>query len=731
MSRTVNTFCRICACACGLEVTVDDDRRTVLSIEPDRANPYTWGDFCRKGKTAAEVVEHPRRITRLMRRVGDRYVEATYEEAIADIARRLNDIIDRHGPDAVGTYHGNTMGFAYSATTWFTALLDAIGTGNRFWVGSIDQNNSHVVAEALYGVGLVSLVPDIDECDCFLLVGMDPAVSKFNWVENNPRGWQRVLERQAAGADVIVVDPRRSSSARRADTHVAVLPGRDWAFLLGLVKVILDQGLERVSTAVPVTGMPMLRALVAEADLDDLAARCGVDVAVIIDVARRFAGAPRAMCVAHTGVAQNEMGTIGEWLAHVLNVITDRTDRPGGRRFERGVIDIAKIMSQFAPASVHRTRVRGWPAILGFHSLVELPEEITTPGGGQIRAMLIAFGNPVVSGPDGGALDDALAQLDLLVAVDLVQRESHRHADWIIPGTHWLERTELHPLMAACQDQPYIHPGAQAIDRPEGVMEEWEFFEALALAMGRNLFGKPGVNRFVKAMKKLARWTGRPGLAMNPTWFSAGMIAMGRRVKYKNVKNAPHGLIYGKKRYGDLAGIIAHPDKKVQLAPAVFVEHTREALRATPSVDERYPLVLTNKRIREAMNSWLNESPGLTRLTDNPLEIHPEDAERLGIADGDQVRVTSPVGSIELTAELSDRMRVGVVCCAHGFGGRLYDPAGGRAAERLGVNRNLLVDHKRFDSLSQTPAFNSTNVRVERVHPEQDPPAAGTREALR
>ncbi|WP_051341918.1 molybdopterin-containing oxidoreductase family protein [Pseudonocardia spinosispora] len=715
MSHVVTTFCRICVAGCGLEVTVDRERNKVMSIEPDRQNPYTWGDFCRKGKTAAEVVEHPRRITTPMKRVGDRYVRATYDEAITDIARRLGEVIDRHGPDAVGTYHGNPMGFSFSTTTWWTGLLDAIGTGNRYWVGSIDQNNGHVVAQALYGVELVSLVPDIDESDCFLLVGMDPAVSKFNWMENNPRGWQRVLKRQAAGADVIVVDPRRSATARNADTHVAVLPGRDWAFLLGLVKVILDRGLERLSTTLPIEGVDDLRRLVAEADLDDLAARCGVDATVISDVARRFAGAHRAMCVCHTGVSQNEMGTVGEWLSHVLNLITDRTDRPGGRRFERGVIDIPKVMSLFAPASVHRTRVRGLPAIVGFHSLSELPEEITTPGDGRIRAMMIAFGNPVVSGPDGRALDEALEQLDFLVAIDLVQRESHRHADWLIPGTHWLERAELSPLFASLQEQPYIHYGAQALAKPEGVMEEWEFFEALALKMGRNLFGRPGVNIFVKVMRKLAGWTGRPGLAMNPNWVSAGMIKAGRRVKYRDVLNAPHGLRYARKRYGDLAGIIAHPGGAVRIAPPAFLDATRAALRDPTVENTDYPFLLTGKRVREAMNSWLNESPGLTTTRANPLEMHPDDADRLGIGDGDQVRVTSPLGSIELTVELSERIRPGVVACAHGWGGGQFDPAGGGAADRIGVNRNLLVDNRRLDPLSQTPAFNSTAVRVEPV----------------
>lgn len=714
--KTVHTYCRICLAGCGVAVEVDADANKVISIDPDRENPYTWRDFCRKGKTANEVAEHPRRLTTPMRRVGDRYVAATYEEALGDIARRLNEIIDRHGPDAVGSYHGNPMGFTFAVTSFWTGLLDAIGTGNRFWVGSIDQNNSHVVAEQMYGFELVALPPDIDECDHFLLVGMDPAVSKFNWMDNNPDGWNRILAKQRDGADVVVVDPRRSSTAAKAGTHVALLPGSDWAFLLGVIKVIFEERLERLSTVVGLNGVEVLKALAATADLRDLAERCGIEPGQIQDVARRFASARTAMCLSHTGVSHNEHGTIGEWLAHALNLITNRTDQPGGRRFERGFVDMAKIMSLFAPSTKHRTRLRDLPTIVGFHALSELPDEITTPGPGQIRGLLMAFGNPVVSGPDGRAMDEALSQLDLLVAVDLVQRESHRHADWLIPGTHWLEREELNPLFANLQERPYVQYAQKAIDHPDGVKPEWEFFTDLALAMNRNLFGKPGVNRFIRASRRLAERTGRPNLAMNPEWIGRLMVAMGRRLKWKDILAHEHGWVFGEKTYGHLPEVVLTDDNRVQLAPPVFVAALREMLATPPVRSAEFPLLLTNKRVREAMNSWLNESPGLFKLRrENVVEVHPGDAQALGIGDGDLVRLSSPVGSLDCSAQLSDAMRPGVVCIPHGWGTRTFDPAGGGAPESFGVNRNLLVDARRIDRFSQTPAFNSTPVKLELV----------------
>jgi formate dehydrogenase len=313
-------------------------------------------------------------------------------------------------------------------------------------------------------------------------------------------------------------------------------------------------------------------------------------------------------------------------------------------------------------------------------------------------------------------MDEALGQLDLLVAIDLVQRESHRHADWLIPGTHWLEREELHPLFANLQELPYVQYANKAVEKPASVMDEWEFFTELALAMNRNMFGKPGVNRFIRLSRAVAARTGRPALAMNPEWIGRLMVALGRRLKWKDIVAHEHGWVFGEKTYGHLPETVLTEDKRVQVAPPIFVAETTRLLAAPPAHDPAFPMFMSNKRVRESMNSWLNESPGLFKLKrSNVLEIHPDDAGELGIEDSSTVRVSSPVGSVELVAAVTDAMRRGVVCVPHGWGGRVFDPVSGDALDAPGVNRNLLVDSRRIDRFSQTPALNSTMVRVEPV----------------
>jgi formate dehydrogenase len=737
MSKTVFTHCHFCVSLCGIAVDVDDTDDEVLNIAPDRDNPFSWRDFCRKGQTAAEIRNHPQRLTTPMRRVGDRYVPATYEEAIADIAERFNRIIEQHGPDAVGSYHGNPLGHNFGDSTVHSGLLAAIGTGNRFWVGSLDQNNLHVVQEEMFGCELMSVPTDVDECECFVLIGMDPAVSRFGWIEVIPSGWSRALAARDQGADLIVVDPRVTTSTQEATTHVLIEPGEDWAFLLGLIRIIVDEGWNKRPEAVPVNGLEAFFDLVRATDLAALSARCQVSVEQMRDVARRFAHARTAACVTHTGVAHSGTGTVAEWLSQLLNIITNRMDMPGGKRYERGYVDLPKAWRMMAPKSKHRTRLRDLPTVAGYHSVTELADEILTPGERQIRGLLICSGNPVVSGPDGDKLDRALSELDLLVAVDLVQRESHRHAHWLIPGTHWLEREGLHLAFGSIMDKPYAQYARRCVKPKAGVREEWRFFADLALAMGRPLFGLRGFNSVVRASRRLAKIPGLAALEFGPAWFEWLMVTAGRRIRLKDIKRATHGYLYDEKRFGDLAKSLCTPSKAIECAPPMLMEQCRRLLASTPAgADEDYPFRLLNRRHRESLNSWMNENARLfQQQRGNQAEIHPDDMLKLGLQEGERVRISSETGAIDMTVTASRGGRTGLVTIPHGWGSRIFDVNRAGEFERWGENRNRLVNDRDIDPLSQTPLLNLTRVNVVPLRRQADmtndePAGAALQEAV-
>ena len=689
----VHTNCRICAQRCGLTVTVDNNR--AVHIGPDKDNPLSWRDFCVKGRTAAELVEHPRRVRAPMRRVGERYVEATYEEAFAEIADTLRGIRDRGGPDAIGCYYGNPAGFNPAALPSLMRFFRGLGSYSIFNWGSVDTNAKAVVNGEMYGVTLLPLIPDVDDCDCFVFVGANPAESKMTWITAVPNGWKRILDRVKRGADLIVLDPYRTPTADAATTHLALAPGEDWAFLLGMLKVIFDSGLEDRAACAAEHGIQELRRLAEDASLDQLAARAGIDLEAIEAAGLRFGRARTAIATARTGVSQTSRGTLALWLTEVLNVVTGNWDRPGGRYFQPGFTPPRLPPYESNP---HISRVAGRPAIEGCHSLAELPGEILTPGHGQIRALFIDHGNPVVSGPEGAALDEALADLELLVAVDMVQRESHRHADWLIPGTHWLERNELAPHISVTQELPFAQFAPQAVGPPPKVRPEWAFYDGLA-----------------RAMQLPGHGPDDPSYSPERSWRRA--VERGGRISWDEIVDHPHGILLGGKEFGHARGVLRTPDQRIQLAPQRFVTEARRQLDSTPVAGPRdLPFRLGNRRRNSSMNSFLNELPGARRLVDrNRVEIHETDAARLGLKNGDRARVRSAVGAIELDVAVTDAPRPGVVIVEHGWGSRVFDPAGGGQPYVLGANRNLLTTLTEEDPLSQMSAFNETWVAVEHV----------------
>ena len=712
--HTVFTTCRYCESCCGLAVEVDAAANRVVRIRADKENPGSWRDVCNKGLSAHEVVEHPQRLRFPMKRVGDRYVRVSYEEAVEGVAADLRRIMDAHGPDAIGSYIGNPVGFG-SDIVFALGLIDGIGTRSRFSASSLDQNNQHVVSEALFGYTFVPLSPDIDSCDYLLLVGGNPAESKFGWLGSASDGWNRMLARQKQGAKIVVVDPRRTKSADGADLHLAIEPGSDWAFLLGVLTVVFRESLEDRSAVALLPGdhIARLRGLVDLVDMDALSARTGIPRTAGEEVARDYAKAEGAACITMTGVSQNDTGTLGQWLSTVLDLVTGHFDQPGGRCWDPGFVN----MTDFATRSLNEdgvSRVRGLKTIMGCRSVCELPDEIDTPGEGQIRALIMQAGNPVVAGPDGAALDRSLASLECLVVVDLVQRESHRHAHWLIPAPHWLERDELPFNLANAQDRSFIQYANRAVTPPSGVRPEWEFFTDVALSMGVPMLGRRGFNTAIRASRWLAKTLGRPGLAISPALLERVAITASKRASYKQIKSAPHGVAHAEKRFGQLAEF--RKGAPILIAPQELCDALRRKLSEAPADDEGYPFVMTGRRSLHLMNSWLTELPNtLKRERENRCEIHPDDAARLGVADGDRVRVQSKTGAIDLPAEITERVRPGIVCIPHGWGSRVFSPGADAEPIVYGVNRNLLVDNRTLDPFSGTPKLNSTRVAVARV----------------
>ena len=709
---TVKTACRICLCFCGLDVTHDGDR--IVRIRPDKDNPNNWRDFCLKGGSAGNLRDHPKRIMQPMKRVGDKYVAVPYEQAIKEIAAQLNDIRKRHGVNAIATYLGNPGMSSTSGAAFQAGFVGALGSTSNYTVGSVDQNSFNLNAREMYGSEMALLNPDVDHAKCLLLIGMNPAVSYVGWMYQVPDGWNRILEAQKNGADLIVVDPRDTATTKKADTHVKVRPGEDWALLLGIIKVIFANGWEHKQDCAEANGTDTLRAIAEGASLDYLAQRCNVPAAQIEDIARRFAQAETAVCFANTGVAQNRNGTIGEWLSHALNLITGRIDRKGGRFYQPGIFkNTMQLLNKMSPPVTKRSRIGNYQSIASGFPLATLPDEITTPGEGQIRALIINGGNPVVAGADSPRMDAAFKELECLIAIDFFQRESHRHAHWLIPGCHFLERDDFFTILGSLNEQPFAQLMQRAI-KPRGeVRPEWEFFRDLSVEMGIPFMGIKGLNPVIKASKWLANVTGNERLAFNPRWIWAMLVKTASKLKWKDLNAKPSGYFYDEKSYGHFRAALQTPDKKIHVAPEMFVTVLKQRLaEPLPQAPVEYPFQLVNQRHISMMNSWLVETVKRNEQRGDLIEINPADAQAHGIGDGQEVHVKSRTGSLTAKARLTTDVPPGIVSMDHGWGSRTFDPVTGEAPVVQGVNRNQLIAADVLDELAGTPNLNGTYVAL-------------------
>ncbi len=712
---TNKTFCRICMSLCGLDVVTDGKK--VIRVLPDKTHPYNWRDYCAKGGNSHLVRDHAKRIRTPMKRVGDTYVPVSYKQAVKEIAAQLNAIRDKHGADAIATYIGNP-GTSNPANHFFQGSFSAaIGSLSNYTVGSLDHNGLLLVAQEMFGCEVAPLIPDVDHAKCFLFLGMNPAASNMAWLDTVPEGWKRVLAAKEKGADLIVVDPRQTPTTRKASTHVTIRPGEDWAFLLGIIKIVFENNWQHQQDCAEANGIETLKAIAAATSLEELSQRCNVPVAQIQDVARRFATAETACCVARTGIAQNRNGTLGEWLSHALNLITGRLDRKGGRYYQPGVFrNTMQVVNMLAPPVTRRSRIGGHKYIGGGYPITTLPDEIRTPGEGQVRALIINSGNPVASAPDGARMDAALKELDCLIAVDMFQRESHRHAHWLIPGTHFLERDEFFALFSSAYETSFAQLGEAAIEPLNGIKPEWEFFRDLTVEMKVPFMGMRRLNTLIKVSRWISRLTGNPRHAFNPRWIWALLIKKFGAVDWKTLVRNPQGVIFREKAYGHLRPSLQTRDGRINAAPDDFVAALKQRLaEPPPQADNVYPFRFVSQRRESMMNTWLVETTKHTRPYGDVVDINPADAAANKIQDGQTVALTSRVTTIRVKARVTDEVPSGILSMDHGWGSRLFDPQGGAAPEVSGVIRNLLVPADDIDELTGIPSLHSAHVSIAAV----------------
>lgn len=713
--------CNLCEAMCGLEIKVDGTH--ILSIKGDKDDPFSRGHICPKATALEDIYHDPDRLKYPVRRTPSGWERISWDEAFDEVVSNIQRIQGEHGRNAVGIYLGNPNVHNLGLILYNTPFIRSLKTKNRFSATSVDQLPSQYAAYLMFGHQLLFPVPDVDRTHYFLMLGANPLASNGSLmtaagIENRLKGLQK------RGGKLVVIDPRRTETAVLANEHHFIQPGTDALFLLALIHTLFVEGLVKPGRLAEFTdGLETIEQLAADFAPEDVAGYTGIAAEEMRRIARELTAAASGVVYGRIGVSTQKFGGLCQWLINVLNVLTGNLDAPGGAMFTRPAVDVVGLTTltgQTGRVGHAHSRVRGLPAMGGEFPAAAMAEEILTPGEGQIRGMITVAGNPVLSTPNGAQLDQALAQLDFMVAIDIYINETTRHANIILPTTTGLE-TEHYDLvfhLLAVRNTAKYSPAL--FEPEEGMRHDWQVLGELR----RRLEGGGPINRktlpgkieFQKRLPphqlidlalRFGPYGARP-LNGKPT---------GHNLTLAKLKRTPHGVDLGPLQ-PILQERLLTPNRRIVLAPEPLVADVARlketfGVGSGRSVTGPDELVLIGRRDLRTNNSWMHNAPRLVKGKERcTLLMHPADAAARQLAHGQMVAVASRVGQVTLPLEVTEAVMPGVVSIPHGWGH-------GREAIQLavaqahpGVSINDLTDECELDALTGNAAFSGTAVTV-------------------
>jgi anaerobic selenocysteine-containing dehydrogenase len=723
--------CNLCECVCGLTVPVADGK--VGTIRGDREDPWSKGYLCPKGTTLGALHEDPDRLRVPMIRDGDQWREATWDEAFLRCEELIGGVLERHGVEAFTAFIGNPTGHNFSLPRYAGMITTAVPY--IYSAGTVDQWPKNVSTALMFGNMWLLPAPDLDRTDYFLCMGGNPHASGGSLI-GSVDSLKQIKEIQARGGKVVVLDPRRTKTADLADEWIPIQPGTDAAWLLALLHVVFEEGERLGHLADHVDGVETVREACRPFSPERVEAFTRIPAEVTRRIARELLEAKAASVYGRIGLCNQEFGTLASALVDVLAICAGQFDRPGTLMFGEPVafplafLTNSRLMGEPTFGN-WRSRVRGAPEVLGQVPASCMAEEIATPGPGQLRGLICIAGNPVISVPESDALDAALADLECMISIDCYLNETSRHAHVIFPGPSPLETPHFDELLRSWACRSVARWSDALFDRLPGSREEWEvliilgamlrgakyadidvaaiddeYFSGLCMAKGLDptqilpLYDHGGPERLCDWSVRVGAFGDRYGA--NPDGWTL-----------EKIKAEPLGIDLGPNR-SRVPEAIVTSSGKIHLAPAyIFDDLARlEARMERPDTG----LVLVSRRHMRSKNSWMHNIKVLVKGKDRcTLIIHPDDARKAGVSDGDHATVTSEVGSIDVPVEVSDEMLPGVVCLPHGWG---HDKVGTRlsvAREHAGVNNNRIAPGRFVDEISGNAAVNGIPVEVTRA----------------
>lgn len=695
MTETKHTFCRICEASCGLTLTLNDGK--ITDIKPNADHIGTDGFACMKGLNQHHMYDSPDRLKTPMKRVGERFEPITWEQANREIGEKVKALRAR-AANSIAMYVGTAAGFSILHPIFAEGFMRGLGSHNTYSSATQDCANRFASATEMYGFPFLQPFPDLDRVNYLLVVGSNPVVSKWTFLQvAHPA--KRLKAITSRGGKIVVVDPRQTETAKLAGNHVFIAPNADVFFFLSFLHEVMAQGgVKQDLVRRYMTGFDELKTLVENWPPEKTQSVTGITPETLRSMVRDYLAADGAGIVTGTGLGMGGYGTTAHWLSECISALTGNLDRAGGMLIGEGIFDFAAFSKKNKLFTREPTsRIGGFKQLNGGFPGGILADEILTPGVEQIRALFVTGGNPLLTMANSGRLAAAFKELELLVVTDIYLNETASLAHYVLPATTPLERADLpfvFPLFLGLQSKPYI-TATRAVVEPDGEQrDEATIYTDLATASGVGLFGSSLAQRILRLMA----WVnsiGRKRRSLPIPLILNLLLRITGQKSFRALSQAPEGVQRPAPTPGTfLQGRLTTEDGKLHLtsdmlmAEAAKLDAAFDRLSSSPK-----PFKLISKRAHHTHNSWTQNIEALTRGAErqsNHIYMHSRDAHHLGLTEGDAVDIQSDTAVIRLPLKLLDELKPGVVAVPHGWG---HQHAKGLSVAGAigGANVNLLA----------------------------------------